>query len=134
VIHDGMTLVQRPSDEPSAPYAFIGGEYEYGDTFESRIRREFEEETNARVLSWSYLFVVENRFLWEGALIHGLEHYVEVALDRIDVESRADHLTQHWLPLNRLREFDLRPRPVRDALAGGEFRAIKHMLVPEQQT
>jgi ADP-ribose pyrophosphatase YjhB (NUDIX family) len=134
VIRDGLTLVQKPSDEPSAPYAFIGGEYEYGDTFESRIQREFEEETNARVLSWSYLFVVENRFLWQGALIHGLEHYVEVALDRMDVESRVNYLAQHWLPLDRLNEFDLRPGPVRDVLASGQFRSIRHLLVREQHS
>ncbi|HWC31138.1 MAG TPA: NUDIX domain-containing protein [Dehalococcoidia bacterium] len=131
VVRDRMTLVQKPSDEPSASYAFIGGEYEYGDTIESRIRREFEEETNARVLSWSYLFVVENHFLWEGALMHGLEHYVEVTLDRTDVEPGVDHLQQHWLPLNRLGQFDLRPEPVRDALASGQFRAIRHLLVQE---
>jgi 8-oxo-dGTP pyrophosphatase MutT (NUDIX family) len=112
-------------------YAFIGGEYEHGDTFEDRIRREFEEETNARVLSWSYLFVVENQFLWNSVLIHGLEHYLEVAIDRMDVESRENHLTQAWLPLDRLRDFDLRPAPVRDAVASGRFRTLRHLVVSQ---
>lgn len=60
---DGF-LVQRPADAPEGHYAFIGGEYELGDSFGDRIRREFEEETNARVVSADYRFVVENRFLW----------------------------------------------------------------------
>ncbi|MBB3590722.1 8-oxo-dGTP pyrophosphatase MutT (NUDIX family) [Rhizobium sp. BK529] len=32
---------------PTSCHAFVGGEYEIGDTFESRLRKEFEEETNA---------------------------------------------------------------------------------------
>jgi hypothetical protein len=31
-------LVQRPTDSPGSNYAFIGGEYEIGDTFDLRIR------------------------------------------------------------------------------------------------
>jgi len=47
VILRDHTLVQRPTDDPGACYAFIGGEYKVGDTLADRIRREFEEETNA---------------------------------------------------------------------------------------
>lgn len=54
VIVDGQLLVQRPTDEPGGCYAFIGGEYEVGDSFESRLRREFEEETSARLVSCAY--------------------------------------------------------------------------------
>ena len=45
----GNVLVRRPADEPASCYSFNGGEYEVGDTFETCIRREFEEETTARV-------------------------------------------------------------------------------------
>ncbi len=51
-------LVQRPTDTPNGHYAFIGGEYELGDSFDDRLRREFEEETTARVVSAKYRFVV----------------------------------------------------------------------------
>ena len=62
VIDDGMVLVQKPVDDPDACYAFIGGEYEMGDTFESRLRCEFEEETNARVVNCTYFFVLRLGF------------------------------------------------------------------------
>ncbi len=62
VVNDGHLLVQKPTDDPDACYAFIGGMYEVGDTLVERLRLEFEEETTAKVLSARYLFVVENRW------------------------------------------------------------------------
>jgi len=88
VVRDGQLLVQKPTDEPDSCYAIIGGEYEVGDTFERRLRLEFEEETNVKIVRAHYLFVVENRFLWNGKPFHGVEHYFEVEIDRFDVESR----------------------------------------------
>lgn len=129
VVLNGDVLVQRPADELSSCYAFIGGEYEVGDTFETRIRREFEEETTAGVLDWRYLFVVENRFTTGGETFQALEHYLEVTLDRRSVESREAHLSQHWLPLARLREYDLRPHVVRDVLASGDLHNVSHLTV-----
>ena len=129
VVSNGDVLVQRPADEPTSCYGFIGGEYEVGDTFETRIRREFEEETTARVSGWRYLFVVENRFAVGGDTFQGLEHYLEVTLDRRNVESREAHLSQHWLPLARLRDYDLRPHVVRDVLASGDLHNVSHLTV-----
>ena len=130
VVSRGCELVQRPTDEPDSCYAFIGGEYEAGDTFETRICREFEEETTARVLDWRYLFVVENRFTGaDGSTFQALEHYLEVTLDRQNVESREDHLSQHWLPLAVLANYDLRPHVVRDALASGDLHNVTHLIV-----
>ena len=129
VVADDKVLVQRPTDEPNSCYAFIGGEYEVGDTFETRIRREFEEETTARVSGWRYLFVVENRFRVRGELFQGLEHYLEVTLDRHNVESCEAHLSQHWLPLARLGEYDLRPHVVRDLLVSGNLHNVAHLTV-----
>jgi ADP-ribose pyrophosphatase YjhB (NUDIX family) len=126
----GNVLAQRPADSPGSPFAFIGGEYEAGDTMEGRLRLEFEEETTAKLVSARYLFVVENAFRWKGRLVHLLEHYMEVELDRREIESREPHLTQHWLPLARLAEFDLRPFVVRDALIDGRWREVRHLKVP----
>lgn len=127
VIADDQLLVQRPTDEEDACYAFIGGEYEVGDSFESRLRREFVEETSARVLEISYRFVVENHFEHAGRLIHSLEHFCEVTIDRREVLSRELDLEQHWLPLERLHEYDLRPRVVRDAIRDGSWRGVRHL-------
>jgi ADP-ribose pyrophosphatase YjhB (NUDIX family) len=128
VVEDGKLLVQQPADDPSSCYAFIGGEYEIGDTFETRLRREFEEETNARVTEARYLFCVENHFRYRGRIIQQAEHYFLVSLDRHDVVSRETHLKQYWLPLSSLAELDLRPLVVRDAVARGSYRTDRHLI------
>jgi ADP-ribose pyrophosphatase YjhB (NUDIX family) len=130
VLSQGRALVQKPTDDPTACYAFIGGGYEVGDTLVSRLRQEFEEETNATVVDCQYLFVVENRARVNGRLIHGLEHYFAVTLDREDIESREGLLAQHWLPVSSLKEYDLRPWVVRDVVAEGKLHEVRHLVVP----
>ena len=122
-------LVQRPTDSPDANYAFIGGEYELGDTFDDRMRKEIEEETSASVVRAEYRFVVENSFLWNGNLIQTLEHYLEVELDRAEVESREPHLEQVWLSKDLFAVADVRPVIVRDLLLSGEWRNTRHIKV-----
>lgn len=100
-----------------------------GDTFESRIRAEIEEETNAKALSTEYRFVVENRFRYNGQVIQGVEHYLEVKIDRQDIVSRESHLIQQWLPLDSLQNYDLRPTLVRDAIGNGEYKLRRHLSV-----
>lgn len=124
----------RPADDPKASYAFVGGEYEVGDTLLSRLQTEFEEETNCRIVRAEYLFVVENRFEYEGRLIHGLEHYFYVEINRHDVESREPHLSFHWVSLDTLAEHDVRPHVVRDVIVSGELRDVRHLVVPYQDT
>lgn len=128
VVAGDRVLVQRPSDDPGACHAFVGGEYEWGDTFESRLIREFEEETTARVVRCAYRFVVEHRFEVGGRPIHALEHYLEAEIDRVDVSSREAGLTFCWLPLGRLGDYDLRPHVVRDAVASGVWRTVRHLV------
>lgn len=122
-------LVQRPTDDPDSHYAFIGGEYELGDTFDERLRKEFEEETSARVVSAEYLFVVENCFLVKEGLVQTLEHYFEVVLDKVDVVSREAHLEQLWLPEDVFAVADVRPTIVRDALSSPDWRSMRHLCV-----
>ena len=130
VVSAGRVLVQKPTDDPSACYTFPGGGYEHGDTFVSRLQKEFEEETNALVVGCRYLFVVENRLLLDGTLIQGLEHYFDVTLDREDIESREENLAQSWLPVPALKDYDLRPWIVRDLVAEGRQHAVRHLVVP----
>ena len=61
VVADHKLLVQQPNDDPNACYAFVGGEYEVGDTLESRLRAEFEEETTASVVNAGHRAAAELR-------------------------------------------------------------------------
>lgn len=134
VVHDERVLVQRPADNPAACYAFVGGEYEVGDTMESRLRAEFEQETTARVVHMTYLFVVENRFVHDGHYVHGLEHYFLATLDTPHVEAREPHHSFHWLPLASLGSADLRPQVVRDAVRSGTWLEVRHLMTPPPTT
>lgn len=124
-------LVQRPTDAREGHHAFIGGEYELGDSFEDRIRKEFEEETTARVVSAEYLFVVENRFLSNGQTIQTLEHYFDVKLDRHDVQSREPDLEQIWLSHQAFVAADVRPKVVKDVLLSGDWLQTRHLRVTD---
>jgi 8-oxo-dGTP pyrophosphatase MutT (NUDIX family) len=122
-------LVQRPTDSPDGHYAFIGGEYELGDTFDERLRKECEEETSARIVRAEYRFVVENRFLWRGQLVQALEHYFEVELDRAQVTSNEPHLEQVWLSPEVFATADVRPIIVRDTLVTPDWADVRRLTV-----
>jgi ADP-ribose pyrophosphatase YjhB (NUDIX family) len=130
VLSKGRTLVQKDSDDPNSCYAFIGGQYEVGDTFVSRLKREFEEETTAEIVDCKYLFVVENRLRVNGKLTQSVDYYLEVTVDREDIESKEKHLSQHWLPISTLKDYDLRPWIVRDVIAEHQVHSVRHLVVP----
>jgi ADP-ribose pyrophosphatase YjhB (NUDIX family) len=125
---DGKLLVQRPRGDANSCFAFIGGEYEIGDTFESRLRKEFEEETNARVVDARYLFCVESRYRHKGNVVQQVDHFFSVDLDRQDVVGREAHLEQIWLPLSDLPGIDLQPTVVRDAICDGSHTRLRHLM------
>jgi 8-oxo-dGTP diphosphatase len=130
-ISGDQILVQRPSDDPSANYAFIGGKLEYGETLSDRVRTEYKEELGLRIDAPRYLFAVENRFWHDGAIYHGLEHYFLVAPPAVTtLKSRERHLEFHWLPVQQLKQFDVRPHVVRDAVSDGSWRDIRLLTVP----
>ncbi|MEL6318313.1 MAG: NUDIX domain-containing protein [Pseudomonadota bacterium] len=127
ILRAGRVLAQTTTDPRDAFFAFPGGGYELGDSFESRLARELEEETDARLVGARYGFVAESRMPWRGGLIHLVEHYLIAEIDRDAVESREPHLRFEWLPLETLGAADLRPAAVRDALATGRLDTLRHL-------
>ncbi len=107
---------------------FVGGRVELGETLEACIRREMQEETNAQVMRMEYLFVVENFITFKGETLHGLGHYFKVEIDRKQVQSRLDGIELVWLSINELSQADLRPHVVRDAIADGSFKSVRHLI------
>ncbi len=127
-IADDAVLVQQPAGDPHSCYAFIGGEYKVGGTFETRLRARFEEETNTSTVEAQYLFCVENHFRYKGNFIQQAEHYYSVKLERRDIESREAHLKQVWIPLSQIGKVGVRPIAVRDAVADGSYTAKRHIV------
>ena len=107
---------------------FIGGRVELGETLEACIKREMQEETNAKVMRMEYLFVVENFITFKGETLHGLGHYFEVEIDCTDVQSQLDGIELVWLSLDELAQADLRPHVVRDSISDGSFKSVRHLV------
>jgi len=107
---------------------FIGGRVELGETLEACIKREMQEETSAKVIRMEYLFVAENFITFKGETLHGLGHYFEVEIDTKEVQSRLDGIELIWLSINELSQADLRPHIVRDVVADGSFRSVRHLI------
>jgi ADP-ribose pyrophosphatase YjhB (NUDIX family) len=130
IVHEKNVLVQQPSDEPDSCCAFIGGQVEFGELLEERLRKELSEELGAKVGSARYLFFVENRFLHGGRLVHLHEHFFQVDVESDEIRSLEPGLIQKWLPLARLADFDVRPHVARDAVFRGAHSTVRHLIVP----
>lgn len=113
---------------------FIGGGVELGETLEACIKREMQEETDARVVRMEYLFVVENFIKFKGEVVHGLGHYFEVEIDRQEVQSRLDRTELIWLSMGELAQADLRPHIVRDCVVDGSYRSVRHLISRDDVT
>ena len=127
--HDEI-LLQKPVDNPNACYAFIGGKLEHGELMRDRLRMEFLEEFGLQVTDLAYCFVVENRFMVEGQIFHGLEHYYEVKVSSRNHIQREKHIAAHWIPITHLKQLDVRPLLVKNAVIEHKWHTIKHIEVP----
>lgn len=128
--YQGKILGEQPADDPSACFAFPGGGLELGETLEERLKKEYLEEANVRVITSEYLFLVENRFSFNDGLIHSLEHYFFVTLEDYDIESQEPEIILKWLAIDQLPKIDLQPKIVREVIINGTWRNVKHLIQP----
>lgn len=126
--HDHI-LVERNDWMQNLYFNFIGGGVEVNETLQGCIAREIAEETDAQITACRYLFVVENFFPHEDQIMHSLEHYFQIDLDRQDVKSKNDDVTYQWLAIAQLKEIDLRPTGVRDVIADNTLAQTAHLLL-----
>ncbi|WP_084177034.1 NUDIX domain-containing protein [Labrenzia sp. DG1229] len=127
-------LVQRPSDDDTANFAFPGGRLEYGESLSERVRAEYQEEMGVSIEPPQFLFVVENRFWHRDKIYHGVEHYFLVQPPLTSIVSQEPHIVFHWLPLAELADADLRPTVVRDSICDGSWRTARLLSVPFNET
>ncbi len=60
--------------------------------------------------------------------MHGIELYCEIKLESDDVKSQLEGYEFPWLEVATLGEVDLRPTMVRDLIANGTYRDIRHLV------
>ena len=66
--------------------------------------------------------------VYKGEMAHGLGHYFEVEIDRQEVQTKLDRIELVWLSIPELAQADLRPHIVRDHIADGSYRSIRHLI------
>lgn len=107
---------------------FPGGGIELGETLQECITREIMEEIGAWVRDFEFLFLVENFIRFEGQILGGIELYCEITLDTDKIEPQEDGYEFHWIEVASLKDVDLRPEIVRDRIADGTYRDIRHLV------
>ena len=132
-IHKNKLLVERPKDTPEGlrNCCYIpGGGLELGELLEECLRREYQEETNAKITSLVYLFLVENHIRFGNKIIHSIEHYFRVELDKYTIQPRESRLDHFWIPIEDLLNSDFCPTVVGEVIVDGTWGEVRHLVQP----
>lgn len=126
--HNGKILVHRNLN--SDHYAIIGGRVEIGEDSETTVKREIMEELGKRIKVTGYVATIENFFEGEEAKYHEIlfihkGEFVDEEDKKIDYTLKnregKDYLQYEWLEMDKIDEYPLLPRAVKDILKENKF-------------
>ena len=128
IIHNGKILVHRNVN--SDHYALIGGRVEIGESSVDTIKREIKEELGKNIEITGYVSTIENFFEMKGSKYHEIMfvHKIEfinkedkkIEYTMKNIEGK-DYLQYEWIELDRIDEYPLLPRAVKDVLKENKF-------------
>ncbi len=124
LLHGDAVLVHEDARDPGRFVALPGGHVEFGESLTSCLSREFYEETGLNVEPEKLVYVHENFYRHRGVRTHEIGFYFLLDLasefptpdSRGYLSSREAHLRIRLLPLSALREHNLVPSFLQDAL------------------
>ena len=121
--HNGKVLVHRNVN--SDHYALIGGRVEIGENSEDTIKREIKEELGKDIKITEYISTIENFFEIKGSKYHeimfvyGIE-FINEEDKKIDYVMKniegKDYLQYEWIELDRIEEYKLLPKVLKEFL------------------
>lgn len=112
---DGKLLLAR---NKAKSWSFLpGGHVEPGEPVEAALVRELAEELGVDATVVRMVGVVEHGYVEDHATHHELNLVFDVELAELNVASQEAHLEFEWFALDQLADVDLRPSPLKDALA-----------------
>lgn len=128
MIHNGKILIHRNVN--SDHYALIGGRVEIGESSADTIKREIKEELGKDIEITGYISTIENFFEMQGSKYHEIMfvHKIEfineedkkIEYTMKNIEGK-DYLQYEWIELDRIDEYPLLPRTVKDVLKENKF-------------
>lgn len=128
MIHNDKILVHRNVN--SDHYALIGGRVEIGENSVDTVKREIKEELGKDIEITGYISTIENFFEMKGSKYHEIMfvHKIEfineedkkIEYTMKNIEGK-DYLQYEWIELDRIDEYPLLPRAVKDVLKKNKF-------------
>ena len=128
VIHNNKILVHRNVN--SDHYALLGGRVEIGEDSEKTLKREIKEELGKEIQIEEYISTIENFFEMKASNYHEIEFIYKIEFaneeDRKiectlkNIEGK-DYLQYEWLDLDRIDEYPLMPKAIKNVLKQNEF-------------
>ncbi len=122
-----------------------GGHVHIGEDTLSAIRREMLEETKITFETAKLTNIIENYYVSKyGKAVHELSFYYLLEGVNIPPEKAKNHhiiendegclinLNFKWIPLNRLYNFDIRPKELKVILKNKDF-SFKHRIIHEEK-
>ena len=128
IIHNGKILVHRNMN--SNHYALIGGRVEIGENSADTIKREIKEELGKDIEITGYISTIENFFKMKDSKYHeimfvyGIE-FINEEDKKIDYVMKniegKDYLQYEWIELDRIEEYTLLPKVLKEVLKENKF-------------
>ena len=128
IIHNNKILVHKSIKEEH--YALIGGRIEIGENSEDALKRELLEELGKEVEVIENLATIENffemksqkyheiMFLYKAEFVNEEDRKIEKPIKNIEGKN---YLRYEWLDLDKIDEYPLLPRVVKEILKNGDF-------------
>ena len=128
IIHNNKVLLHKNINENH--YALIGGRVEIGENSADTVKREIKEELGKDVEITGYISTIENFFEIKSSKYHEIMfvHKIEFTNEKDkkieyimkNVEGK-DYLQYECIEIDRIDEYPLLPRAVKDVLKENKF-------------
>ena len=126
--HNGKILAHRNIN--SNHYALVGGRVEIGEDSETTVKREIMEELGKKIEVTGYVATIENFFEMKGSKYHEIMFVHKIEFTNEDdkkieytmknIEGK-DYLQYEWIEINKIDEYPLLPRAVKEVLKENKF-------------
>lgn len=128
IMHNNKILTHRNVN--SDHYALIGGRVQIGENSETTFKREIMEEIGKEIEITGYISTIENFFEIKGEKYHEImfvhkaefvneeDKKIEYTLKNLEGKT---HLKYEWLDLDKIEEYPLMPKSIKEILKNGKF-------------